>query len=330
MAEPLRATFFALRNRGPSGVLTGITGGYLALMVVIIGAFVAVNYQFLGPVISWYGELLGSAASGTTPDFPGMDSPGPIFVLMGSIIVLMFAGYFAFAMFEAGCLRWMVRGETGGVLGLSLGRDTWTVYLTLWIWFFLYMGYSMVSGIIGTIVAGLILFAMRDSSNYMLSVIISQGVQLLTYIPMIYFAVRLAPAAAVSVGEKRVAFFDAWKVTKGRFWELFGSFFVIYLIVIVGEVVIFGAVIALFFGSVWSTLANMGSDPTGQQTLQAIASIFTAQNMAILATVYLIVLVLGLLVYILFYGINARAVIAAADEGKVQGLQTAAVAQTFD
>ena len=329
MAEPLNATFFALKKRERSGVLTGIAAAYLVLMIVIIGAFLAMNYQFLGPVVTWYGQLVSASARGATPDPSTMQPPAGLGLFFLSIIPFMFVCYLAFAAFEAACLRWMIRGEVSGFMGLSLGRDTWSVYLCYWIWFFLYIGFSLIVGIISAVVIAVL---MMGSQNGQLgsAFIVGEIVRLVTYIPLVFFAVRLAPASAVSVGEKRVAFFDAWKVTKGRFWELFLSFLTLYVLVVIGEIVIVGALIAIFFASLWPTIVNMGNDPTGEQTMAAIGALFTPENLIAVGVTYVILIALSLLVYILFYGINARAVIAAVEDGKIEGVQTAALAKTFD
>jgi hypothetical protein len=52
-------------------------------------------------------------------------------------------------------------------------------------------------------------------------------IYLVQYAVLIFIGVRFAPAAATSIARRRFSFFDAWKVTRGRFWALFGSFFIL-------------------------------------------------------------------------------------------------------
>src|SRR6185503_18243215 len=61
MANPLNATFFAFRKREKGGVLTRASLGFLALAIVFLGAFIAVNYQSIGPIFGWYGQLISAA-----------------------------------------------------------------------------------------------------------------------------------------------------------------------------------------------------------------------------------------------------------------------------
>jgi hypothetical protein len=135
---------------------------------------------------------------------------------------------------------------------------------------------------------------------------------------MIFVSVRLAPAAATSIARKRFAFFEAWKVTRGRFWALFGSFFVLML----GNIVLTLIVLAVGVGAIVSVFDGVAPTP---ETLMAL---FTPANLSILATLYALILVASLVYVVLSFGVNARAVIAAVDEGKIAG-QSPNVAEVF-
>ncbi|WP_395647426.1 hypothetical protein [Terricaulis sp.] len=330
-ANPLNATFFAFRKRDRGGVITSAAIAYVVLLAVLTAAFVAINYAMFMPVMQWYGQALSAAAAGdTTAPEPPAGLMSGIGVLLLSSLVFLFALYLTVAAFEAACLRWMIRGESGGLMGLSLGRDTWNVYLTYWVWFFLYMGASIVIGMISTVATFAVLAGGQNGPDVGATLAVALGVRLLLNIVLIYFAVRLAPAAAVTVGRKTFAFFDAWKVTKGRFWAMFGAFLIWCLIVLVGEIVMVAVIVALIFPGLFTALQSLATDPTGAQVGEALAAGMNPQSLAAAGAVYLIFLALGLVVYVAFYGINARAVIAAAEDGKIEGIQTAAVAQTFD
>jgi hypothetical protein len=325
MANPLNATFFAFRKREKSGVLMRASLAYLALAIVLLAGFIAINLQSIGPIFGWYGQIISAASKGGAAASASMMTPPPagFLILFLSILPFMFVFYVLFAAYEAACLRWLIRGETGGgFMGLSLGADTWRVYLTYWIWFGLYMGYSIVSGM----VIGAIFFASFASGANPADVTTAMGplflaslvLRLVFYAILIYFAVRLAPASAITVARRQFAFFDAWTVTKGRFWALFGAFFIVFLIALAIEIVIGIVVFSVAMAGAWSTLMSAGPSPGPEQMSAFFAAMFTPQNFLVICGAYLVFLALALVLYVMFYGINARAVIAAAEDGKVQ------------
>lgn len=321
--QPLNATFFALRKREKSGVLTSATIAYLVFAFIVLAAFVGVNYQTFGAVLTWYGQILSSAASGAQPNIDPSTIPPGLATFFLSLIPFMFVIYVLFAAYEAACLRWLVRGETGGLMGLSLGADTWRVYLGYWVWFGLYMAFSLVFTILTGAAAGVGVMAGGNMDPSVAMAAPMLIVTVLRLVLMIFFAVRLAPAAATSVGKQKFAFFDAWTVTKGKFWTLFGAFFLVFLLFFIAEIVLVGVLFAVIGLDLFQ--AGASSDPA-----QLIAALFTPQNMIIVGGAYIVLLLLGVLVYLLLFGINARAVIAAAEDGKIQGVNAASLAQAFE
>lgn len=315
MAQSLDATFFAFRKRTRGGVLTGLSIAYLVIALVLLASFVAVNFSAIGAFVSWYGELLSASVSGDPSAAYATAPPEGVMTLLATLLPYLFAFYLLLAAYEAGCLRWMIRGETEGLMGLSLGADTWRVYSSYWVWFGLYIAYALLAGIVmAALIFGLAMAAADQPGLMIAGTVIGY---LLYYAVMLYFAVRLAPAAAVSVGRRKFSFFSAWTVTRGRFWALFGAFLLLIILVIVIQAVLAGVFGAIVLGGVGPSLAN--GDPS--MLIQTLAA---PQNLIILGVGYALLIALSLVVYVAFYGVNARAVLAAAEEGKIDGVAVAA------
>jgi hypothetical protein len=295
--------------------------GVVRVGFLLIALWIVVN-------IGFFGALMASAASGQTVD-PGAIGIG-IFWLFFNTLIFMFFLYVLIAAYEAACLRWMIHGEQVGFLGLSLGAPTWRVYSGYWIWFLIQMGIGMVVGLlsmpfmfmfIGSVGVG------GDPTAAGFGFIIYQLVTtFVQYGIMAFVGVRFAPAAATSIALRRFAFFDAWKVTKGRFWALFGSFFLVMLVYLIIVLALF----AVGAGALFPTLLPIFTtpNPSPDQVNALMTQLFAPQMLIALGAIYAVSSLMGVVYAVLMYGINARAVEAAIEDGKITGV-TPGLAETF-
>src|SRR5262245_50001615 len=70
------------------------------------------------------------------PEMP----PSTVFSLIPLLLLYMIVVCLVSAAYEASCLRWLVRGETSGFLGLAFGADMWRVWFCYWMWLALLLG----------------------------------------------------------------------------------------------------------------------------------------------------------------------------------------------
>jgi hypothetical protein len=326
-AAPLKATFFAFRKRERSGVLLSATIAFVLVSLVLIGLLVAIN---LGMFLQLFSQF-ASAASGQVVAEP--DGAAIAFGMIGfffSIIIFLFFFYVLMAAYEAACLRWMIHGEVAGFLGLSLGAPTWRVYSSYWIWFAIHLG---ISTAVSLIAMPFMFMGMAGASGGMSDPTVMAGtmvgiqvvVTLLQYVVMAFVGVRFAPAAATSIGERKFSFFTAWTVTKGRFWALFGSFVLIGLIYALVFLVLFVVVGGLLFAQAWPSITSGAS---GEEVMTAIFASLTPPIIGALVALYVVMSFVGMIFAVMFYGVNARAVLAAIEDGKISGV-TPELANTF-
>jgi hypothetical protein len=229
--------------------------------------------------------------------------------------VFMLVFYILLAAYEAACLRWMIRGETKGFFGLALDGDTWRVYFTYWIWFFLLIAaYIIIAIVVFGAFAGAMAGAQANPDALGAMGPAAFLIGLLVLVGLVFFSVRFAPAAAASVAKRRFAFFDAWTVTKGRFWAMFGAFVLLWLMYFVG-------VIILSFGGMFAMSAGMlGQMQTGAepQTPDQMLTVLSAPGVWIpLAVCYGLMIIGAFVFYVALFGVNARAAVAALEEGKI-------------
>jgi hypothetical protein len=320
--QPLNATFFAFRKRERSGVLLGASVAFLIVAAALIGGFVALFWSSLTPVINWYAEVIAAAGSNNPEAMANLGLPMGFFTLILGVLVWSLFFYILCAAYEAACLKWMIHGETRGFMGLSLGADTWRVWGVYWIWFLLNMAFSFVMSFIMIAMMGVV--AVSSGGDPLATTTVLPVYYVLHYGLMAYFAVRLAPAAAATIARRRFSFFEAWVVSRGRFWALFGSFFVLWLIYLIVGMALGAVWIVSVMGASLPDVSTIGTDPERFnqwfiETIQAyLRSLTQPQSWVVLGVIQAIGMIAAVVFYVATFGVNARAALAALEEGKIK------------
>ena len=307
MAEPeqkLDATFFAFRKRDRKYVLTRAALGYCILYLILVAIYLALSWQSIGAFMGWYGAALQEAMQGGEMPAPPVEIIGmiPYAVLIGLLSLVLFAA------FEAACLRWLVRGESGGgVLGLTAGGDTWRVFAVYFVWLGLFIGFGIA---IVVFYAAMQAVSSMGGPATVIAMMLGALAPLAFLALLIFAAVRLAPAAAVSIARRRFAAFEAPQVTRGRFWPLLGAFVILWIGYMV-IVMIVGGIIQLPAQEVMApVMAEImaGRGDAGPAMLEAMSSPVYLVSMG---AYMLFSTIASIVLYIAMFGVNARAVLAA-------------------
>ncbi len=326
MAEPLNATFFAFRKREPGGALLGSSIAFAIAIIVMFAVFAAIAWFALGgsSFFEWYGSMMEAASKGEEPSTP--PNMGAIFMIFPLEMIFAFVLCVLIAAYESACLRWMIHGERSGALNLHFGADMWRTYGTYWVWF-LYFMLSWIAFWIALVVIGLTVGGSQAGSNPWAAGGVVSGFCLLWALAWTYVATRLAPASATNIGIGNFAPLKAWRVSSGRFWALFGAFFLIWLLYVIVMLVLVGVTTGSFYASIFSQVdwSQAQTNPTAveqqyqQASMRAMRDLLS--NPLTIATYIggqIVMYAVGVVFYLLFYGVNARAVQAALEEGKIE------------
>ena len=321
MAEPLNATFFAFQKREKGGVLLGASISFLALMIVLLIGFGVAVWAVMGQdFFTWSQQMAQMSAKPAPGQLPA--NFGRILLVFPIEMIWFFLIFVGLAAYESSCLRWMIRGERSSPMNLHFGADMWRVYGTYWVWFLFFLGTWIVFWIV-LLAAGAVAAMIAGRDNPAIAGFLVFGVCVIWVLGWTYVATRLAPASATSVGVREFAPLKAWTVSEGRFWALFGSYFLLFVLYTIAIV----AVSAVFFGAMYANIlgrldwTSLGADPQGfsrrynELVMQQFANplsiaLYIAGQVANYAV--------GAVFWLMFYGVNARALIAAAKDGKVQ------------
>lgn len=322
--QSLNATFFAFRKREGGGVLLKASIAFALVLLLIFVVFGTAAWFALGgeAFFSWYSDLMAAAASGQMSDPPPPPNLSGVFLLVLLEFVFLFVFFVVLAAYEATCVRWMLRGDRPGALGLHFGADMWRVYGTYWVWLLFallgWIAFAVLMGVLGAVVMS----TLGDMGGWVVF-LVCVGYM----IAWLYAWVRLSPASATSIGLGVFQPLKAWRVSRGRFWALFGSYllsFILYFIVVsVLSGILFGAFYAQLFQGLDWTLAQ--SDPEAfargyqQASMQAMQNLFASPAaIAMYVGGQIALYAVALTFYVIWYGIESRAVQTAIEEGKIE------------
>jgi hypothetical protein len=304
--EKLDATFFAFKKRDQRFVLTRAAAAYLALYLVGCAIYAVLAWSAIAPAYGWYFNAIMTASEGGEPPAPPADLMRLAPLGLGSVIAFMAL----FAAFEAACLRWLVRGESGGGLfGLKAGADTWRIFAIYWLW--ILVSLVIIIAVV-LLYVGLQAIGSIGGAAQLAAMLVGGLVPLAVLALWIFIAVRLAPAAAESIAQQRLVFFGAWRVTRGHFWPLLGSF----VIIIVGYLVvalIAGQIIQIPIEREMAPIVHeMMTSRDASEAARRMAAVMQTPTFLIFGSLYLIVTAaIACVYYVAMFGVNARAAQAA-------------------
>ena len=179
-------------------------------------AVMAAAFAVMGPnLISFVSATEQLEQSGATPS---MEDFAPIFQMMGLLFAVMLPlGLIAGAMINAAVSRSVLRPSESAFGYLRLGMDEVRVLVVSIVLSIVFMvAMFVVSGILGAVI-GMAAAAEAPALWLVVVLLVCAGIAL-----FVWLLVRLSLAIPITMAERRIAIFDSFAVTKGRFWPLLG------------------------------------------------------------------------------------------------------------
>jgi len=225
------------RSDAPGGFLPKFALSYLVAAIVVGG----VSMIVMRPIINFYVELFALAGSGE------LDStdPAAIDAMMADqigdlgqsgLLMIVVLGPLALAMwaaFEANIQRRYIRKSD---FRLQFGNDEWrlmAVGLVVYMLLFVVMFVAMIP--MGIVVA------IGASTGNESATLASVGLGYVIFLgAMFWYLVRISAASAMTIRDEQVRIFESFRVTKGRFWPIFGALMIIWIGFYILQTVIYG------------------------------------------------------------------------------------------
>lgn len=240
-------------NDGPPGFLWKYLLAYAIAALLILLVFGGLAFAFFGRAIDQIGN---------DPFWIERDPLSALATTFGLIFIFTIPAILFWAMFEAAILRRYVR-QTGFSIGLGPDEFRLIVIALCWMLFLIVVGVVFV---IAPVAVFSVFFSNIDSGFAVGSVFMTITAFILAALAFIYPAVRLAPAAAITIRDRRVTFFGAWGATKDRFWPSFGAYLVW---IVINQAASFAVqvAIAVMFGSLFLLVPDITNVDTPTEIL---------------------------------------------------------------
>ncbi|OYW88047.1 MAG: hypothetical protein B7Z22_03260 [Hyphomonas sp. 32-62-5] len=155
--------------------------------------------------------------------------------LVPLILVASLVGWVVWAMFETASQR---RYIFGAKFSLGFGGDEVRIMVVGLLWALMSLVIFVVPIILFVSAFGAL--AEMDPSGqlddqtaarFLGTFFAGFGLMFLFSLLYIFIATRLAPCFGLTVKEKEIRFFDAWNVSRGRFWPILGAYVIIVVVV---------------------------------------------------------------------------------------------------
>ncbi|MEE2879369.1 MAG: hypothetical protein VX593_10225 [Pseudomonadota bacterium] len=209
------------RSDGPRGFV------WKYLLAYLMGAIclTALGYTLFQPLFSIWFDILIEAMSGTSEaEIEAILARRTVeivgWIVFGTLLMLGL-GVLFWAVFEASVQRRLVRDEG---FRIKVGADEMRLILVGLIWLGISIAAQILSLLFVSASTASIVYALDNPAGGAIAVFASM---FLVAGFWIWLTVRLSPASAMTIRDRKFVFFDAWNVTKGRFWTLFLSYLVL-------------------------------------------------------------------------------------------------------
>ena len=191
--------------------------------ILVYGAVFAIVAMIIGPAYLRLFQL--------TAENPDTADPGEVMALMAPI----FGGYalatplilLAWSILEASIQRKYMRH---GGFSVGLGADELRIFVVGLLFGLVLLGLYLLAGAIVSVPIVMIALASSsggDASGAALAMVIAIPLFFIMACFILFVMVRLSPATALTIRDRKIRFTSAWAVSKGHFWQIFGALLVI-------------------------------------------------------------------------------------------------------
>lgn len=196
----------------------GIFREHLSAVAIWGGIYLAGNIAILLAMQPMMGQMM-------SPEFAA--DPAAITRVMGPVYLLNFLLIIVGIVLYAAAMRSVLRPNAGGIAFLRLGMDELRLFALIIVFGIVALVIGTLFGLmLGVFVGGVAM----ASESVALTVVVTIVVGLAVFALWLFLTIRLSLAFPLTLHRERFVIGEAWRLSRGRFWTLFGSAFVVVII----------------------------------------------------------------------------------------------------
>ncbi|WP_343519422.1 hypothetical protein [Sphingomonas sp.] len=222
----------------------GVFREHFTAVAIWAGIYLAGNIAILLAMA----PMMASALDPATSADPGamMSAMAPVWLLN---LILALVGVVLYT----AAMRAVLRPNAGGIAFLRVGMDELRMIVLCILFFIVSMvllfGASLVLGLLGAGVA-------MGSQSPALTVLFSFLIGLIVFGLAVYFIIRFSLAFPLTLHRGQFVIGEAWRLSRGHFWTLFGAALVVVVIGFILTMVVSVFAMGSYFADIMSAVGN--------------------------------------------------------------------------
>lgn len=189
----------------------------------------AISLPFLLPAMATI--TAASATPGSTPAPEMLLAVGRLYLVIIPLVLI------TYSVGICAVYRSVLRPADKGLARMRFGADELRMILLMLVFALLWAGASVVVVIVGVLLGAGLARAAGGSGREAMPAIAMVLMIMALFIGGLWAAVRLSLAAPMTFSQRRLRLWSSWRLTRGRFWPLLGSYLLAFVLLLMIQLV---------------------------------------------------------------------------------------------
>ncbi|WP_404711718.1 hypothetical protein [Sphingomonas sp. MMS24-J13] len=211
----------------------------------------------MAPFYQAQAAAITARAQGLPPTTPPFGSFFLVMLAMMLILLVLYNAVFRAVLFP----------EDRGFAYLRVGMDELRLLGLMVVLTVAYFLFSFLLGLVIGVLGAILTLSMGAGRGAM--PVIFLLLALVVFIPFIFVAIRLSVVGPLTLWRREIVIGPAWRLTKGRFWTLFGAYFVVWLVLLIAMLVVMLPMMAPMFAAMGTAMSQPGNPEAAQRMAEA-------------------------------------------------------------